>query len=96
LEPPIPGIQEDWLPVVKFDGNENLQLWLDSADRARLMSDSAGPDDGDVKGQPPDGREYTHGLDEELKGLRVAFSPALGYGRVDAEVAAAVRNHASE
>jgi uncharacterized protein len=37
LEPPIPGIQEDWLAVVKFDSNENLQLWLASAERARLI-----------------------------------------------------------
>jgi antibiotic biosynthesis monooxygenase (ABM) superfamily enzyme len=37
LEPPIPGIQEDWLAVVKFDGNESLQSWLSSPERARLI-----------------------------------------------------------
>ena len=42
LEPPIPGVQEDWLAVVKFDGNESLQSWLGSAERARLLA-TAGP-----------------------------------------------------
>lgn len=42
LEPPIPGVQEDWLAVVKFDGNESLQSWLGSAARARLIAE-AGP-----------------------------------------------------
>ena len=42
LEPPIPGVQEDWLAVVKFDGNEHLQAWLGSAERAQLLTE-AGP-----------------------------------------------------
>lgn len=42
LEPPIPGVQEDWLAVVKFDGNEHLQSWLGSAERAQLLTE-AGP-----------------------------------------------------
>ena len=42
LEPPIPGVQEDWLAVVKFDGNASLQSWLGSAERARLLA-TAGP-----------------------------------------------------
>lgn len=40
LEPPIPGVQEDWLAIVKFDGNESLQSWLDSTERARLIADA--------------------------------------------------------
>jgi antibiotic biosynthesis monooxygenase (ABM) superfamily enzyme len=40
LEPPIPGIQEDWLAIVKFDSNENLRGWLDSPERARLVAES--------------------------------------------------------
>ena len=39
LEPPIPGVQEDWLGVVKFDGNESLQAWLASPERAQLISE---------------------------------------------------------
>ena len=40
LEPPIPGVQEDWLAVVKFDGNDSLQSWLGSAGRARLIAEA--------------------------------------------------------
>lgn len=42
LEPPIPGIQEDWLAVVKFDSDAHLQSWLDGAERAALVAE-AGP-----------------------------------------------------
>ena len=34
LEPPIPGIQEDWLAVLKFDSSAHLQAWLDGPERA--------------------------------------------------------------
>ena len=64
------------------------------ADVALLMNVITGPDDRDVYGLPPDGRDYSHGLDDGVKGLRIAFSPALGYGRVDPEVAAAVERAA--
>ena len=40
LEPPIPGVQEDWLAVVKFDGNESLQSWLGCPERARLIAEA--------------------------------------------------------
>jgi aspartyl-tRNA(Asn)/glutamyl-tRNA(Gln) amidotransferase subunit A len=64
------------------------------ADLALLMNVIAVADDRDVYGLPPDGRDYTQGLDDGVKGLRVAFSPALGYGRVEPEVAAAVERAA--
>ncbi len=64
------------------------------ADLALLLNVIAGADDRDVYGLPPDGRDYTQGLDDGVKRLRIAFSPALGYGRVDAEVAAAVERAA--
>ena len=64
------------------------------ADLALVMNVIAGPDDRDVYGLPPDGRDYTQGLEDGVRGLRIAFSPALGYGRVDPEVAAAVERAA--
>src|SRR5713101_6376037 len=64
------------------------------ADLALLLNVIAGADDRDVYGLPPDGRDYTQGLDDGVKRLRIAFSPALGYSRVDAEVAAAVERAA--
>ena len=40
LEPPIKGVQEDWLAIVKFDSNDNLQAWLASPERARLIAEA--------------------------------------------------------
>jgi aspartyl-tRNA(Asn)/glutamyl-tRNA(Gln) amidotransferase subunit A len=48
------------------------------------------PDARDWTSLPPDPGDYTIGLDDGIRGLRVAFSPTLGYAKVDAEVAAAV------
>jgi aspartyl-tRNA(Asn)/glutamyl-tRNA(Gln) amidotransferase subunit A len=59
-------------------------------DLALLMSVITGADDRDVYAAPPEARDYLKGLEEGVRGLRVAFSATLGYGRVDAEVAAAV------
>jgi uncharacterized protein len=42
LEPPIPGVQEDWATVVRFDTDEHLQAWLDSPERRRLLEEAAG------------------------------------------------------
>jgi antibiotic biosynthesis monooxygenase (ABM) superfamily enzyme len=39
LEPPIEGIQDDWLAIVRFDSQHNLQRWLDSPARAALLKD---------------------------------------------------------
>jgi antibiotic biosynthesis monooxygenase (ABM) superfamily enzyme len=41
LEPPIPGVQEDWATVVRFDSNEHLQAWLTSPQRQRLLGEAA-------------------------------------------------------
>ncbi len=60
------------------------------ADLALMMNVITGGDDRDSFAAPPDGRDYTEGLEDGVKGLRVAFSPTLGYARVNAEVAAAV------
>jgi hypothetical protein len=42
LEPPIPGIQEDWLALLKFETDDHLQAWLASPERAGLVAE-AGP-----------------------------------------------------
>jgi antibiotic biosynthesis monooxygenase (ABM) superfamily enzyme len=42
FEPPVPGVQEDWLAIVRFDTEANLQAWLDSAERQRLLQEAAG------------------------------------------------------
>lgn len=60
-------------------------------DAALMLQAMAGPDDRDgwsLEGAPDD---YAGRLDEGIAGLRVAFSPGLGYLRVDDEVAGPVR-----
>jgi antibiotic biosynthesis monooxygenase (ABM) superfamily enzyme len=37
LEPPIPGVQDDWLAILRFDTEANLQAWLDSPERQTLL-----------------------------------------------------------
>ncbi len=59
-------------------------------DLALLLTVIAGADDRDVYAVPPDGRDWRQGIDAGVKGLRIAFSPTLGYARVDPEIAVAV------
>ncbi len=59
------------------------------ADLALLLNVITGADDRDPYALPPERRDWRLGLEEGVKGLRVAFSPTLGYARVDGEVAAA-------
>jgi uncharacterized protein len=40
FEPPIPGVQEDWLAILRFDSEANLQAWLDSPERQKLIEES--------------------------------------------------------
>jgi aspartyl-tRNA(Asn)/glutamyl-tRNA(Gln) amidotransferase subunit A len=59
------------------------------ADAALMLSIMAGPDDRDrlsLEGTPDD---YSRRLTKGIKGLRVAWSPDLGYAHVQPEVAAA-------
>jgi uncharacterized protein len=37
FEPPIPGVQDDWLAILRFDTEGNLQAWLDSPERKELL-----------------------------------------------------------
>jgi aspartyl-tRNA(Asn)/glutamyl-tRNA(Gln) amidotransferase subunit A len=61
------------------------------ADAALMMNVLKRPDARDWTSLPYDDRDYLRGLDDGVKGLRIAFSPALGYAKnVHPEVAAAV------
>ncbi|TDH58405.1 antibiotic biosynthesis monooxygenase [Dankookia rubra] len=42
LEPPIPGLQEDWLAIVTFATEADLKAWLASPERARLLTEAEG------------------------------------------------------
>jgi aspartyl-tRNA(Asn)/glutamyl-tRNA(Gln) amidotransferase subunit A len=66
-------------------------------DAALMMNVIARPDGRDWYSLPDDREDYLDGLDGGLAGLRVAYSPDLGFvepDRIDPEVAAAVRRAA--
>ena len=59
-------------------------------DAALMMNVMSQPDARDWTALPPDGCDYTAGLEDGVRGLRIAFSPTLGYAKhVHPEVAAA-------
>ena len=61
------------------------------ADAALMMNVISQPDARDWTSLPADGRDYRVGLEDGVRGLRIAYSPTLGYAKnVHPEVAAAV------
>src|SRR4029078_9019201 len=60
-------------------------------DAALMLNVIAKPDARDWHSLPYDKRDYTTRLDKGGKGLRIAYSPALGHAAVDPEVEAAVK-----
>ncbi|WP_226346002.1 amidase [Agilicoccus flavus] len=60
-------------------------------DAALLLDILSGPDARDWSALPAPTGSFVDGLDAGVAGLRIGFSPDLGYGRNDPEVDAAVR-----
>jgi aspartyl-tRNA(Asn)/glutamyl-tRNA(Gln) amidotransferase subunit A len=63
-------------------------------DTALLLNVISQPDVRDWFALPEDGRDYLAGLDDGVRGWRIAYSPALGNQQVDPEVAALVEKAA--
>jgi len=40
FEPPIPGVQDSWLTIVRFDSDTNLQAWMNSPVRIALLKEA--------------------------------------------------------
>jgi aspartyl-tRNA(Asn)/glutamyl-tRNA(Gln) amidotransferase subunit A len=59
-------------------------------DSALMMNELAKPDARDWTSLPYDGVDYLKKLGKGVKGLRIAFSPTLGYVDVDPEIASLV------
>ena len=59
------------------------------ADAAIFLNIISQPDDRDWRALPPDGRDYRIGLDDGVRGLRLAYAPALGGAEVAPEILAA-------
>jgi aspartyl-tRNA(Asn)/glutamyl-tRNA(Gln) amidotransferase subunit A len=60
------------------------------SDAGLLLSVISRPDHRDPYALPPEDRDWRDGLDGGVKGWPIAFSPNLGYARVESEIAAAV------
>jgi aspartyl-tRNA(Asn)/glutamyl-tRNA(Gln) amidotransferase subunit A len=60
-------------------------------DAARLLDVLARPDPRDWSAMPAPDRSFTDGLEDGVAGLRVGFSPALGFGHNAPEVETLVR-----
>ena len=60
-------------------------------DAALMMNVLALPDARDWFSLPHDPRDYRVGLEDGVKGLRIAYSPDLGYAEVEPEIAALVK-----
>jgi aspartyl-tRNA(Asn)/glutamyl-tRNA(Gln) amidotransferase subunit A len=60
-------------------------------DAALMMNEIARPDARDWTSLPYDGRDYMKKLAKGVAGLKIAFSPTLGYAAVDPEVAKLVK-----
>ena len=56
-------------------------------DAALLLNVIAGPDERDLLSLPTDPKDYLASCEGGIRGLRVAWSPTLGYAKVDPEVA---------
>lgn len=91
---PTYGLVPLW-PASPFGTLSHVGPMTRSVTDAALMLDlMAGFDPRDWNALPTPSASFLHGLDDGVAGLRVAFSPALGYGRnsvcVDSLVRAAV------
>ena len=40
FEPPVPGVQDDYVAILRFDNQTNLQAWLDSPVRKKLVEEA--------------------------------------------------------
>jgi aspartyl-tRNA(Asn)/glutamyl-tRNA(Gln) amidotransferase subunit A len=60
------------------------------ADAALLLTVLSGPDHRDPYALPPEERNYLDGLEGGVRGWRIAYSPTLGYAKVDPEIAPSV------
>jgi antibiotic biosynthesis monooxygenase (ABM) superfamily enzyme len=41
FEPAVPGVQEDHVAILRFDSDANLQAWMESPERQRLVAEAA-------------------------------------------------------
>ena len=90
----LPGLKTNYGRIPKFDGTQISQnsvngfLATTVADSALLLDVMSGPDPRDRTCLPPPAGSYLDALNTDVSGLRVAWSPNLGFATVDPEVEA--------
>lgn len=40
VNPPVPGVQDDWVTVLQFDTEDHLNAWMTSPERQKLLADA--------------------------------------------------------
>lgn len=40
INPPVPGVQEDWVTILQFDNEAHLNAWMSSPERQALLADA--------------------------------------------------------
>src|SRR5262249_39931297 len=40
LDPPVPGVQDNWTTMIRFDSDEHLDAWLNSEQRQKLLEET--------------------------------------------------------
>src|SRR5215207_9757819 len=90
--PLYPGTKDHRYPgVSSWESLEHIgPLTRTVADAALVLSVIAGSDDRDRLSIPSDGIDWRRAVDGDLRGVRVAYSPDLGYAAVDPAVRAVV------
>jgi aspartyl-tRNA(Asn)/glutamyl-tRNA(Gln) amidotransferase subunit A len=66
------------------------------ADAALMLTVLSGPDHRDPYALPPIDKDYLDGLEGGVRGWRIAYSPTLGYAKLDPEIAASVAEAAKQ
>jgi aspartyl-tRNA(Asn)/glutamyl-tRNA(Gln) amidotransferase subunit A len=96
------GIKPTWGVVPVYPHSPAWTLWHQGpisrtvSDAALMLTMIAQPDTRDWAAAPTLGIDYREHLDRGIDGLRIGFSPTLGYAKVDADVAACVAGAVNE
>ena len=96
------GIKPTWGIVPVYPHSPAWTLWHQGpisrtvSDAALMLNLIAQPDARDWAAGPSLGIDYRENLDKGVKGLRIGYSAALGYAKVDADVAQVVAQAVQE
>ncbi len=96
------GIKPTWGVVPVYPHSPAWTLWHQGpisrtvSDAALMLNLISQADARDWAAGPSLGIDYTKDLDQGVKGLRIGYSPTLGYAKVDADVASLVKQAVNE